>query len=282
MIKEFSKRSLSAMLDELHQLDHSLNDPLEKMSSSLKVVQTNIKRLQQICEEQGFSSDEEEIYFFKHIKPAFCCQQIFVVERFIMERNMPQRDAEAQRLYFLAEVAYVERFFLSQPLAYEYFSLGLTELDGRYFLRNGDGGGLLFPEGVGLDPDFSSPADYLFSRFRAYGMLKEWVLEKLDCLTRNPNVAYVMGMETGELKWTGDSVNLAELGYAMALSGQLNHGQAGIAQVFRWLEEKLSVNIGVPARRLASIRSRKRLSRTKFLDELKEVLEHKMDEDDGR
>ena len=68
----------------------------------------------------------------------------------------------------------------------------------------------------------------------------------------------------------------------MALSGQLNHGQAGIAQVFRWLDEKLSVNIGVPARRLASIRSRKRLSRTKFLDELKEVLEHKMDEEDGR
>jgi hypothetical protein len=33
---------------------------------------------------------------------------------------------------------------------------------------------------------------------------------------------------------------------------------------------------------MASIRSRKRLSRTKFLDELKEVLERKMDEDDGR
>jgi hypothetical protein len=282
MIREFSKRSLSAMLDELRQLDHSLNDPLERMSSSLKVVQTNIKRLQQICQEQGFLSQEEEIYFFKHIKPEFACQHIFVVERFIMERNMPQRDAEAQRLYFLAEMAYVERFFLSQPLAYEYFSLGLTEFDGRYFLRNGDGGGLMFPEVVDQDKNFASPADYLFSRFRAYRMLKDWIMERLDYLARNPHITYAPGVQVGELKWTGDSVNLAELGYAVALSGQINYGQAGIAQVFRWLEEKLSVNIGVPARRLASIRSRKRLSRTKFLDELKEVLEHKMDEDDGR
>ncbi|KRT13214.1 hypothetical protein ASU31_25780 [Pedobacter ginsenosidimutans] len=106
-------------------------------------------------------------------------------------------------------------------------------------------------------------------------------MERLDYLERNPQVAYIAGAMSVELKWTGDSVNLAELGYSVALSGQLNHGQAGIARVFRWLEEKLSVNIGVPARRMASIRSRKRLSRAKFLDELKEVLERKMDEDDG-
>jgi hypothetical protein len=128
-----------------------------------------------------------------------------------MERNMPQRDAEAQRLYFLAEVAYVERFFLSQPLAYEYFSLGLTELDGRYFLRNGDGGGLLFPEVVDQDKNFSSPGDYLFSRFMAYRMLKDWIMERLDYLARNPHMAYAPEVEAGELKWTGDSVNLAEL-----------------------------------------------------------------------
>ena len=40
------------------------------------------------------------------------------------------------------------------------------------------------------------------------------------------------------------------------------------------------MSIGEPARSMASIRSRKRLSRTKFLAELKGALERKMDDDD--
>jgi len=113
-------------------------------------------------------------------------------------------------------------------------------------------------------------------------MLKDWLLERLDYLARNPLVPYVQGMQEVELHWTGDTVDLAELAYALSLSGHFNNGSAAVAQVFRWLEEKLSVSIGVPGRRLASIRARKRLSRTKFLDELKVVLERKMDDDDGR
>ncbi|GAA4213210.1 RteC domain-containing protein [Pedobacter jeongneungensis] len=282
MIREFSKRSLATLLDELHSLDHQTNDPLQKMSGSLKIIKTAITRLQQIVLEQGFSSREEEVNFFKHIKTDFYAQQIFVVERYTLERNMPLRDAEAQRIFLLGEVAYVERFFLSHPFVFEYFRIGATELDELYFLRESEGSGLIFPEGLERDRSFSSPVDYLFSKFKAYGMVRDWIMERLDYLERNPAVAYVSGAESVELKWTGDSVNLAELGYALALSGQLNHGQAAIAQVFRWMEEKFVVSIGVPARRMASIRSRKRLSRTKFLDELKEVLERKMDEDDGR
>ncbi|RQO77743.1 hypothetical protein DBR40_07145 [Pedobacter sp. KBW01] len=282
MIREFAKRSLATLLDELQQLDYASADPLQKMSGSLRAIKAGITRLQQLVQEQGFSSEAEEVNFFKHIKTDFYAWQVFVVERYTLERNMPERDAGAQRLFLLAEVAYVERFFLSNPFVFEYFRIGATELDELYFLRKSDGVGLLFPEAAERDRSFSTPADYLFSKFKAYGMLKTWLMERLDYLERNPAVAYLAGAESIELKWTGDSVNLAELGYALALSGQLNHGQAAIAQVFRWLEEKLSVNIGVPARRLASIRSRKRLSRTKFLDELKDVLDRKMDEDDGR
>jgi hypothetical protein len=282
MIKEFSVRALAQLMDELHSIDYQVIDPLEKMKLSLKPIRATIAKLRMLCVEQGFSSEEEEVHFFKHMKPDFYGQQIFVIERYTLERNMPCRDAEAQRLYFLAEVAYVERFFLSHPFAYEYYRASATELDWQYFLRSSEGGGLFGSEAADFDRSFSTPADYLFSQFRAYGLLKEWIFERLDYLARNPAVAYQPGSEAGELRWTGDSVNLAELGYALVLSGQFNNGQAGVAQVFRWLEEKLSVAIGVPARRLASIRSRKRLSRTKFLNELKEALERKMDQDDGR
>lgn len=150
-----------------------------------------------LCTEQGFSSEEEEVHFFKNIKPDFYGQQVFVIERYTLERNMPYRDAEAQRLYFLAEVAYVERFFLSHPFAYEYHRAGATELNRQYFLRSSEGGGLFGSEAADFDRSFSTPADYLFSQFRAYGLLKEWIFERLNYLARNPAVAYQPGSEGG-------------------------------------------------------------------------------------
>jgi len=78
MIKEFSVRALAQLMDELHSIDYQVSDPLEKMKSSLKIVRTAITKLRMLCTEQGFSSEEEEVHFFKNIKPDFYGQQILL------------------------------------------------------------------------------------------------------------------------------------------------------------------------------------------------------------
>lgn len=82
------------------------------------------------------------------------------------------------------------------------------------------------------------------------------------------------------MNWTGDTINLAEIGIGIYHTKQLNNGTASLSDIFRWLEEKFQVNIGVPSKRLAELRRRKRLSRTRYLDEMKESVVQKLDKED--
>ena len=283
MIKKLSEELLKKLEQGISEINTKEASPQERIAKSMQLVRQSISRLRGFIVENGFSDPSDEIYFFKQIKPTFYSFQIYAHEHYQLESRFPYRDGLSQIDYLKDELAYVERYFSLYSLQYQYFKFGASDLDELYFLRSSKGESLLVPQMPDLDPEFSTPCDYLFARFMAMEMVKDWILEKLDILTTRPGVAIssLSNIKTDDLKWTGDSVNLAELAYGLWLSKQLNNGTAGIAQIFRWLEEKLNVQIGMPSKRFASIRSRKRLSRTKFLDEMKEAVLHKIDVDDS-
>ncbi len=82
------------------------------------------------------------------------------------------------------------------------------------------------------------------------------------------------------MRWTGDTIYLAELGYGIYLTRQLNGGTATLTDIFQWLEESLNVTIGKPSKRLAELKARKRLSQTKYTDEMKDSIRNKIERDD--
>ncbi|KQS36846.1 RteC domain-containing protein [Pedobacter sp. Leaf194] len=280
MIQEVSNRLLRQLEDEIASISSQENNPFVKMRKGLKVSRDSLEKLRMFFIENESLSEAEEIHFFKVIKPAFYKWKIFHSELYLIETNMPSGGAELQQVFLEGELRVVERFLLCHPFQYQYYRMDLSELDRFYFLRKADFSESLLPEQPELEPIFSSPGDYLFAKFRAFDMLKEWLIERINFVKRHPLVSFNPGEMKSDLRWTGDKIHLAELGYALHLSGQLNNGQAGLAQVFRWLEEHLAISIGVPAKRFSEIRARKRLSRTQFVDSLKDALLKKMDQDD--
>ena len=80
-----------------------------------------------------------------------------------------------------------------------------------------------------------------------------------------------------EMKWTGDAINIIEVAYGIWLTGQLNNGNATLTQIVKWLETNLKVTIGNIQSRFAEISSRKRLSPTKFLDQMKDAILKRID-----
>lgn len=270
------------MESELQAIASQNSDPLEKLVKSLNRVKDGLNSLQLMVKD--LPMDEPlEILLFKEIKPAFYCHQIFATEIYTIETGFPFGGTDKQVTFLEGELDYVEHFFARYPFLYHYYKLRMSEMDGIYFLRNGKPDDVTLPHGPDRDPLFSTACDYLFAKFRAFDMLKEWLQEKISYLKGNPakNVTSLTDdLRSEELIWTGDAINLAELGYGLVLSGQLNHGQASIAQVFRWLEEKFRITIGVPQKKFGELRARKRLSRTKFIDELRDQLIRKMDSED--
>jgi hypothetical protein len=79
-----------------------------------------------------------------------------------------------------------------------------------------------------------------------------------------------------EIKWTGDVINVIELAYGLWLTGQINNGNASLNQIVRWLEKNLSVSIGIAQRKFSEISRRKRISITKYLDQMKDAIIRKI------
>ncbi|MFD0792038.1 RteC domain-containing protein [Mucilaginibacter litoreus] len=177
----------------------------------------------------------------------------------------------------MQELEAIRRFFRQYAFLYAYFRQGMMEMDHLYFIRGERVQHLLLPDVSEPDPNFSTAADYLYSKFRALERQQEWLLAQISAL--EPQGGPVKRLRS--LRWTGESINLVELGYGLFYSGQFNNGKAGIGEIFSWLEENLQVSIGIPARRFVEISRRKRLSRTKFLDSLRDAVNKKADEGDA-
>jgi hypothetical protein len=109
--------------------------------------------------------------------------------------------------------------------------------------------------------------------FMAYERLQKFLVDELYRSTQ------VSNGEVGRmLLWTGDVINLVELIYGLNLTGQVNHGNASLNEIVRWAEQIFGVKIGVVQRRFAEIQSRKRISATKFLDQMRNSVQEKIDE----
>jgi len=283
MIKDMSAKLRRELELGLDRLTAQVNDPLERLVQSLKLVRDCLNRLKQLIGVYPFATKADEIYFFKYIKPAFYCHQIYCTEIYTVETGLPFGDVAKQLQFLGDELTYVERYFKKYAFLYQYYKLNADELDNLYFIRGGLAQTVLLPNVPELDPAFSTSCDYLFSKFRAYDMLKAWLQDKIAYLKGNPAdpITNANTRPAEDLQWTGDAINLAELGYGLYHAGQLNNGTAGIAQIFRWLEEKLRVKVGIPAKRFAEIRARKRLSRTRFLDEMKDGILRKLEQEEN-
>ncbi|WP_368077622.1 RteC domain-containing protein [Mucilaginibacter sp. L3T2-6] len=69
------------------------------------------------------------------------------------------------------------------------------------------------------------------------------------------------------MRWTGDTINLAELAYGIWLTGQINNGQISVTEILECLERVFRVRLGKPHRRWQSIAARKPLGYAKYMDE---------------
>jgi len=221
----------------------------------------------------AFKDKFEEIYFFKFEKPEYYAQKIFLAAWFGLMNAKPSGTDDMLRDYWLEELRFISRFFKQYAFHYGYYRSGFTELDELLFIRGAEIQPVLVPEVPELDPGFSTAGDYLFSKFIAYELLQEFILEQLKELDRPGGAVFAAGGGAARsFDWTGEVINLVELGYGLYVSRQLNGGKAGLTEIFRWLEIAFGVEIGIPANRLREIKRRKRLDKLKFLVSMQELL----------
>jgi len=277
----FMNSFIEAILIKTHEMlleNDDLGHPLEHTKRKIKHLDEAVCSLRTHVIKNGFENEQEEILFFKKQKPEIISAGIAESRKHTILVNKPIGTAELQVSYFEEELRVAHNFLRSNSYYYQYYKNGLEDLDPLYFKRKS--GALLIPftEVTDTDAEFATPVSSLFARFIACEHVQQFLIRQIaEVKYSGLGVSNTIANGEGELKWTGDQINIVELAYGLWLTGQLNNGNASLNQIVRWLEQNLNVNIGIVQRRFAEIERRKRLSSTKFIDQMKKSILEKIE-----
>jgi len=257
------------MTAKLHAKNNDVLSNLLRLSSSLEIIENNIIYLSRLVAQLGFSSDAEEVFFFKHVKPKFYSWKILMVEQFNIVSNIPVDTEESIREYYLRELDFVRRYFEQNQFLYQYYIKDESALDEEYFLRRNRQ--KIIPS-VHVDA-FETKGDYTFAKFRACDQLRDFLLTRIRLIYTNPESSIMQILsKNSQLKWTDEKIKLVELAYGVYFMGSLNNGKADISQIVDLLERTLNVDLGVAYRKFIDISRRKNKGFTVYLDGMREAI----------
>jgi RteC protein len=159
---------------------------LERIESCFRIATGYWHRLKETIRDHGFAGDDEEIGFFKKVKPLFTSQIEFYMLVYQAMLFQPENDSSELMLYWENEFRRLQKFIESKEEFVRYFKSGSICKDQQYFLReNNDPGNAGFCKVYDQDKEYTTSHDYLVAALQAHEMYHEYVKEKLKYLLIN-------------------------------------------------------------------------------------------------
>jgi hypothetical protein len=252
---------------------------LQRLNAALEIIDPALAEINRIRKHLNFPNPDEEIYFFKDYLPGIMATRVEEIMKYHLHMHVPIGTDESRLKYYEDELKARKSFFRMNSFYYQYFRSGLSDLDRIFFTA--DAAPLEVPPAdlSEFSDPCSTPITCLFAKFIAYERIQYHILQQVVKIKHPETKPNTSASPVSDLRWTGDAVNIVELAYGLWLTGQLNNGNASLNQIVRWLESSLQVSIGIIQRRFNEIERRKRLSVTKFIDQMKEAILKKIDKD---
>lgn len=269
---------LNERLDEIALTSENL---LQRAERSYAAVQQSLQKVKEFINNYTFYDQDEEILFFKKLKPQFLKQLIYYWKIFHLEAEKPQRDQEELTAWYKQKIERINHFFQDSHSLYIYYRLSRSDKDECYFTREADGYETLPEYSLEIDKRFCTVHSLKLAKLQAYEMLNEYLLAELYALQHPSSVAdLVFAGNKPDTTWTDSKVDLIELGYAIQSRGSVNQGKADVKLVMTALEYAFNISTGnYYAVFQQNIRIRKK-NRTVYIDKLRDSLGGRMDDAD--
>ncbi|RXP45608.1 tetracycline regulation of excision, RteC [Lutibacter sp. HS1-25] len=243
-------------------------DILKVTEFNLTTIENCLKKTREKIIAEEFYSDQDEIFFFKQIKPKIFAKFIYNFNVLNIENKRPKGSIKGQKKYFENEIEKLQAYFIEHHIFYKYFRGGETYSDQQYFLRKNKSVKIhLDCLGSYLDGEFATSLDSTFAKFIGYELTIEYLKFELSKLSGQS--LYPVIPVKSKLTWTGSKIGLIELIYAIYNSKVINYGETEIKELAAFFEQSFNIDLGDYYRAYIEIKNRK-TNITKFLDFLKE------------
>lgn len=231
---------------------------------------------------EGFSSEEEEIEFFKTIKPQVLGKLIFYNKVYRIETTCPVNNGKMYFNYFenqfnILKTEYKES--VCNEDFYRYYRAGRIDRDHIYFrLGNINYYDVLTSEVFEMDAKFSTYYDNRVANIIANELLYTYLVNKMNLTEEHSNMTLINGDANKDMSWTSTHNALIELIYALHASNCISNGNIGIRKTALIFQILFRVKLQDLHHAFHRMKTRSG-SRTIFLDQLKQTLEEYMDKD---
>ena len=249
-----------------------------QMTLFLKEMLFNIKA--QVIQD-GFTNEQQEIDFFKNIKPQILGKLIYYNKVFRIETTCPVSNGKIHQSYYenlLKTLKSEYKESICNEDFYRYYRTGRIDRDHSYFRL----GKVNYHDGLKsgvfeIDLSFSTYYDNKIAHIIANELLYTYTLTKINP-EENPDTILQNLDANKDISWTNSQNALIELIYALYASNSIAYGKIGIrklALIFQVLFRTPLNDIHHSFHRMKTRAG----SRTAFLDQLKISLEEYMDKD---
>ncbi len=282
-MEKFTNLQLDEIEKHIKKIEQDEKHEIAKYIHILRFLEPKLEELKEFIVKYDFKTEEEEILFFKVIKPKILSKLIYYMSIYKIEVSRPKGSCLTIESFLLSELDRLKHYFDRNIEMYHYFRTGCTHFDTVYFLRNRDSA---IPMNIACfyferDVRFSTGYDYKIAKILANDLLELYIKSQLDKLKANSDTESNVhtALKTRET-WTASKTDLAELIYALDTTKCINYGNIKLKDLASYMEDIFNISVGDIYRIYLEMRERKG-SRTKFLDRLRDEMIERMNEADG-
>lgn len=273
MLKFISK--LKKEIDtKIEKIENSDSCMTIKAREASRVLGEAFIRLKEFVASYQFENEDEEIYFFKEIKPKLCFRLIYYRKVYNIEMNRPT-GIENQKEY-LSDLLNSINTYNSKRLDFiRYYRSDFTYLDSIYFVRHKtDFEQYLETFYYELDPDFSTNCDFKVAKILANDMLSAYLMTELNLLNEKQIKIGNFNFPSTKKTWKGSKTELQEQIFAWD-SAKIFGEDIPLTQLYEYIQNVFNVQLDTNiSRTLDDLKIRN--IPTPFLDKLKTILVKRM------
>ena len=277
----FSNKLLIELEIILKAIELEQDAGLKRAEASFKACRKSIDQLKVFITKYKFVSEDEEIKFFKEIKPKFTSKLIYHLMLYNIETKKPNGGKEILKHYYTKELQNLKNYFDYNLDFYKYYRAEANYLDHKYFIRNKYDIQLTVDAYIfENDVRFSTAYDYKIAKILAHDLLQVCLEKELVCLEQTTFPEKTKVAPKLKLTWIESKAALIELIYA--LHTQVAFGSnTDIKEIAHFFETAFNIDLGDYYRTFLELRNRK-TGNTKFMDELRNGLQKRMQNQDER
>ncbi|AWM14625.1 MAG: hypothetical protein CMP76_15255 [Flavobacterium sp.] len=278
-MNEYCLNFFSEFEKEYQNIKTTNSDSIVIAHKVTELIERRSKELFKWLKKHKFSSPEEEIYFFKDLKPIFISKLIYYKTVLSIETNLPTSKKNKIKFYEEALNLIQENTNKNRKF-YEYYRARASHKDNIYFLRNCDANILKRDCSlINYDVKLCTTHDYNMAVMIANDILTTYLENKIEQLENNCSTVHPSVQQT--VNWTGTKIDLVELIYALHHSKKINNGSTDIKELALFFGKIFNQDIEENIYRFYIDIKNRKTGRPKFINQLAEVLEKHILEDEN-